>query len=195
MAKGINIPKSLRRDIDALKDETVNKIFERSHEVSKSLAKFREEAFSDIDAYLEILGEQYNIKYEGKGNISLTNYEETRKIERSVQDRLVFDEKLQIAKALIDKCIKKWSNGTNDNIVALVELAFKVDKQGKIRIDSVLNLRSLKIEDEDWRMAMQAISDSISITGSRSYVRLYERADEYSKWEQVSLNLASIKGA
>ena len=58
MARGANIPKRLRKDIDALKDETVNKIFERSYQVSKSLQEFKEQAFSDIDAYLEILGEE-----------------------------------------------------------------------------------------------------------------------------------------
>ena len=34
---------------------------------------------------------------------------------------------------LIDECIRKWAKGADKNLLALVNDAFKVDKQGKIR--------------------------------------------------------------
>ena len=39
---------------------------------------------------------------------------------------------------------------------------------------------------------MKAITDSLSTTGSRSYIRLYERLDEYATWKQISLNLSNV---
>ena len=42
------------------------------------------------------------------------------------------------------------------------------------RLGQVLALRRLNIEDKRWQRAMTAISDAIQITGSRSYLRVYE---------------------
>ena len=192
MAKGLNIPKHLRKDIDQLKDDTVNEIFQEGNKIMQSLSNFKTNSFESIETYMQILGEQYNIEYSGKGNLTLTNYNKTKKVVRAVHDFIVFDEKLQIAKSLIDKCIHKWSNGANENIKVLVEHAFEVDKQGKVSTERVLGLRRLKIDDETWTEAMKAITDSLSTTGSRSYIRLYERLDEYATWKQISLNLSNV---
>ena len=192
MAKGLNIPKHLRKDIDQLKDDTVNEIFQEGNKIMQSLSNFKTNSFESIETYMQILGEQYNIEYSGKGNLTLSNYNNTKKVVRAVHDFIVFDEKLQIAKSLIDKCIHKWSNGANENIKVLVEHAFEVDKQGKVSTERVLGLRRLKIDDETWTEAMKAITDSLSTTGSRSYIRLYERLDEYATWKQISLNLSNV---
>ena len=192
MAKGLNIPKHLRKDIDQLKDDTVNEIFSEGNKIMQSLSNFKTNSFESIETYMQILGEQYNIEYSGKGNLTLSNYNNTKKVVRAVHDFIVFDEKLQIAKSLIDKCIHKWSNGANENIKVLVEHAFEVDKQGKVSTERVLGLRRLKIIDETWAEAMKAITDSLSTVGSRSYIRLYERLDEYATWKQISLNLSNV---
>jgi phage FluMu protein gp41 len=67
---------------------------------------------------------------------------------------------------VIGECIRTWSKGSNDNIKAIVDQAFKVDKAGKINTGTVLNFRSLKITDEKWLRTMDAISDSTRSSGS-----------------------------
>ncbi|MEI5604369.1 DUF3164 family protein, partial [Streptomyces brasiliscabiei] len=83
------------------------------------------------------------------------------KVQRSIGEHRVFDERIQAAKAKIDECIKRWSEGSSDQIKALVDLAFRVDKQGNIDVNQVLSLRQLNINDSDWIEAMDAIADSI----------------------------------
>ena len=188
----MKIPNNLRKDVDALKDDTVVRIFIEAERISSDLKAFKSYAFEEINTYMEILGDKYNVKYTGKGNISLTNYDNTLKIIKAVHDFIEFDEKLQIAKSLIDKCIHKWSSGANENIKVLVGHAFEVDKKGKVSTDRVLGLRRLDIKDEDWTKAMEAITDSLSTISSKSYIRLYKRADEYSEWSALSLDISSV---
>jgi hypothetical protein len=66
-----------------------------------------------------------------------------------------------------------------------------VDKTGKINTGRVLGLRRLNISDERWKRAMDAISDSLQVTGTKAYVRVYERQDD-GRYLPLSLDMASI---
>jgi hypothetical protein len=109
-----------------------------------------------------------------------------------MQDNLAFDERLQAAKALIDACIKDWTQGSRSEIKALIDNAFQVDKEGKISTGRVLGLRRLDIKDQQWQSAMQAISDSVQVLGSKPYIRIYERVGDSDNYQPISLDLASI---
>jgi hypothetical protein len=104
---------------------------------------------------------------------------------------LQFNEKLQVAKALIDNCIKRWSDGSRPEIKTLVDDAFYVDKTGNINKDRVLGLRRLKIEDMEWQEAMQAIGDSIQVVSSKTYIRFYQRS-ESGAYNQIPLDVAAL---
>ena len=110
---------------------------------------------------------------------------------RQSQDSIRFDERLQAAKALIDECIHSWSADSNDNLKALINDAFQVDREGKISTGRVLGLRRLDIKDAKWQQAMQAIGDSIIVTDSKSYIRFYERIADGS-YIPVSLDFANL---
>jgi hypothetical protein len=128
----------------------------------------------------------------GKGNITLTSYDGRFKVERAIAETLVFDERLQVAKTIIDACIHKWAKGANANIQALVNQAFQVDKQGNVSTGRVLGLRRLAIDDAEWARAMAAIADSMKATASKAYVRFYERDDATGEYEAISLNAANV---
>ncbi|WP_134984339.1 DUF3164 family protein, partial [Aeromonas hydrophila] len=102
-----------------------------------------------------------------------------------------FDERIQAAKALIDQCIERWSDGASSEIRALVDHAFRVSKSGHIDVNQVLSLRQLNIDDPDWLLAMQAAVDAIQVTGTSQYLRLYER-DAHGRYIQMSLDLAKV---
>lgn len=105
---------------------------------------------------------------------------------------MVFDERLQAAKQLIDECIIDWSQGSRDEIKVLVQAAFQTDKEGKINTGRVLALRRLDIRDEKWQKAMQAISESLQVVGSKEYVRFYERIGESDQYRPIALDLAAV---
>ena len=57
----------------------------------------------------------------------------------------------------------------------------------------MLALRRVEIDDERWRSAMQAITDSIRVVGSRQYIRFYRRASAEAAWQAVTVDLASAE--
>jgi hypothetical protein len=102
----------------------------------------------------------------------------------------VFDERIHAAKALIDTCIREWSQGSSSNIKALIDGAFDVDKEGNINTSRIFSLMRLSIDDDNWRSAMTALKDSIQVTGSKQYIRVYER-DDAGDYIQIPLDISA----
>ncbi|MDR1506452.1 MAG: DUF3164 family protein, partial [Treponema sp.] len=55
----------------------------------------------------------------------------------------------------------------------------------------VLGLRRLEIHDPDWQKAMRAITESIQVSGSKQYLRFYER-NENGEYRQIPLDVAAL---
>ena len=125
--------------------------------------------------------------------MTFTSYDGTMKVQIAVADTLVFGPELQIAKGLIDECIAEWAEGSRAEIRALVEHAFRTDKEGQVSREAVFSLRKIDIEDERWKSAIQAINDSIRVQGSKTYLRFYRRARPTDRWENVTIDLASAE--
>ena len=191
-ARGHLVPESTIKPIDLERDVLVQEMVNQAKQVQQAMHHFKTAAFGDIAAFVQLSAEQYDVKIGGnKGNVTLYSFDGKYKIVRQSQDSIRFDEKLQAAKALIDECISRWAVGSNDNIQVLINDAFQVDREGKISTGRVLSLRRLDIHDEQWTQAMQAISDSIIVTDSKSYIRFYER-DEKGVYQAISLDFATI---
>lgn len=191
-AAGRLVPESKVKPIDLLRDQLVRDLVAGAVGLNAAIAKFKGHAFGDIAAFVTASAEQYDVRLGGdKGNVSLYSYDGRYKIQRQVQDSIKFDERLKAAKALIDECIFEWSQGSSDNIMVLVNDAFAVDREGDVNTNRVLALRRLNITDPKWLLAMQAIGDSISVVGSRSYVRFYERVGSSDQYRPITLDLAS----
>lgn len=194
-AKGALIPVSKVKDVDKARTELVYALAEQAKSVQGMLAEFKAELFAEIDAFLQKSAAEYGVQMRGaagKGNVQLVSFDGRYKILRSVQDSLVFDERLQVAKAMIDERLHIWSKGSNANIKALVNHAFQVDAAGKISIGRILGLKSIKIDDPDWQRAMQAIGDSMQVASSKAYVRVYERNESTGEYEPIALDIAAL---
>ncbi len=94
--------------------------------------------------------------------------------------------------ALIDECLSDWSADSRVELRALVNKVFNVDKEGQINRAELFMLLRVQIADERWVRAMKAISDSIRVIGSRTYVRFYERATPNAPWNAISIDLAAV---
>ncbi len=191
-AQGRLVPVDMVKDVDKARDALVREIAGKALDLRAAMAKFRDDAMGDVAAFCQLSAEQYGAKVGGdKGNVTLTTYDGQYKVQRSVAEYLVFDERLQAAKELIDECITEWTEGSRDELKALINDAFQVDKEGRINTGRVLSLRRLAIDDDRWRRAMQAVSDSLQVAGSKTYLRLYSRRAD-GKYEPISLDLASL---
>lgn len=191
--RGALIPVATIPEIDLLRDELVLQLVKKSQEMRDLLITFKAEVFADIQAFLDLSAEKYGVRMGGnKGNVTLASFDGQFKVLRACQDTIQFDERLQIAKQLIDECLREWTKDSRVELRALIDNAFQVDKGGNISTGRVLGLRRLKINDEKWQRAMQAISDAVSVVSSKSYVRVYERMGDTEHFTQIPLDVAGV---
>ena len=192
-ATGALVPEANVKEIEKLRDQTVRTIFKKAEELHDFLKAFKELSFSDIANFSQISADQYGAKIGGnKGNLTLTSYDGRLKIQRNIAERISFNEQLQAAKQLIDECLEEWTDGSRNEIKALINRTFNVDKKGEISTARVLALKTIEIDHPKWQSAMQAISDSINIIGSKAYLRFYIRDDATGGYLPLSLDIASI---
>lgn len=191
-AKGRLVPIDMIKETDILEDQLVGKILGYADELSAQIARFKGHTFDDVAAFMDLLAEKYGkVKGGAKGNITFTSFDGCAKVQVAVQDHIDFGPELQVAKQLIDDCIGEWAAGSRDEIRALVNHAFNVDKPGQVNREALFALRRINIDDDRWRQAIAAINDSIRITGSKTYVRFYRRATPEERWQSVTIDLAA----
>ena len=192
-AQGKLVPVDMIKDIDKQRDELVLGLVKEAQQQHEALVKFKSGAMSNIQKFIDESGKKYGVKMGGnKGNVTLLSFDGRFKVQRSIAEYLVFDERLQVAKELIDQCIHEWTEGSRSEIRVLINDAFQVDKEGKVSTTRILGLKRLDIKDRKWKKAMQAISDSIQVSGSKSYVRVYERVGESDQYKPISLDMAVV---
>jgi len=191
-ARGALVPVSAIKEIDLLRDDLVRELVAKVLPVKTELATLKREAMAEANAFIDMSVEQYGVKRGVKGNTTLHSFDGKYRILIANHDVLQFDERIQAAKALIDECLDDYTKDANVNLKAIVQKAFNVNAEGKINVKRVLELRTLKIEDEKWQHAMQALSDSLHVQTSREYIRFYERNDETDEYELINLDFAKV---
>lgn len=192
-AQGHLVPISKIKQIDLDRDDLIDELFSKAEQLREQMVAFKAQAMNDVYAFVELAAEKYDAKLGGKkGNISLTSYDGKRQIRIQMAELLHFDERAEAAKALIDECIHEWSEGSNDNIKALVDHAFKTNTEGQLSAGRILGLLRLEINDHKWKKAMEALKDSMQITGSSAYVRFYFRPNPEAKFQNLALDMAAL---
>ncbi|AUV10735.1 sulfate transporter [Aeromonas sp. ASNIH3] len=191
-AQGHLVPESLIKTIDLLRDGVVRKQVAAAQALQLQMAAAKVQMQRELEDYLDLSAQEYGVTYGGaKGNITLTSYDGSMKVERAIGEHRIFDERIQAAKAQIDACIGRWSEGASANLVAMVDHAFRVNKQGRIDVNQVLSLRNLAIEDDEWKAAMDAIADAITTVSKKEYIRLYQR-EPSGKYVAINLDWAKL---
>lgn len=192
-AQGHLVPEESIADIDKDRDALVAEIFAAAEKLQAAMRDFKQRSMGDVEAFVELAAEKYEAKLGGvKGNISLLSFDGSRKVQIAIGDDLHFDERLAVAKALVDECIHEWAADSRPEIKTLVEHAFQTDKEGKISTGRVLGLTRLAIDHPKWKRAMEAIRDSLQVISTKSYIRLYVREAQDQKFRQMPLDLAGI---
>lgn len=187
------VPEHQVREHDKLRDGVASDLARMALDINKALVSFKTKALADIDDLIAISHERYGVTIGGKkGNASITTYDGRFKVERQMAERLSFTEEILAAKELIDRCIRKWSEGANNHLRVLVDRAFRANKQGQIKTGDVLSLLRIEIDDPDWKLAMEALKDSIQVNGTAVYIRVYQRVGETDRYDPINLNIAAV---
>ena len=189
---GNHIRKDRIKPIELERDKLARELFTNAVLVHDEMQALANSLRSKVAAFVNRALSEYDKKLGGtKGNVTLYSFDRRIKIERSRQDRICFNQNLVAAKAIIDDCIKRWSKGSNKNLQAIVQGAFKTDKQGRFSAARVLSLRKHNIDDPQWQQAMKALADAIEVDSSAEYFRVYWR-DDNNTYRPLALDLAHI---
>lgn len=193
-ASGSLVPVENVKPQDALMDEVVGKIFDFATDLSAQISRFKEHTFADLTAFQDLLQQEYGVKKRDgwKGNYTLSSFDGLKKVTVQIAERIDFGPELQVAKTLVDECLREWSADSSANLRSIVNRAFAVDQQGKINKAELFSILRLEIDDDRWQRAMKAIRDSMRVTGTKEYVRFYERASAEAPWKPVSLDIAAL---
>lgn len=191
--KGHLVPVDQIKPIDLIRNDMVKKIVDDALATQKQLREFKLNAFSEVADFIEMSAERYDVQVGGKkGNVTFYSFDGKYKIQRAVNENMSFDEGILAAKALIQECLDDWTQDANGNLKALVNRAFEVDKEGNLSTNRILGLRRVQINnDPRWQRAMDAISNSLQVIDSKSYIRIYER-DDNGKYQPISLDIATV---
>lgn len=191
--KGRFVPIGLIDEVDLQRDSLVTELVEKAKELKASMIEFKKQSTGDVMAFCELSADKYGVKRGGKkGNVCLVSFDGKLKVQIAVAELIVFDERLHAAKELIDECLTEWTEGSRDEIKALITDAFQVDKEGNISTGRILGLRRLKINDPRWIRAMDAISESVRVADTKSYLRFYEKTGLDDKWTPICLDMAAV---
>ncbi|MFD2428177.1 DUF3164 family protein [Sphingobium scionense] len=159
--------------------------------LSAQVARFRQHSFDDVDEFVELLEQEYQAKRGGsKGNLTFTSYDGLFKIVVAVAEAIEFGPELQVAKGIVDECLREWSDSRIE-IRAIINRAFAVDSQGRINRSDLFSLLRLDITDERWLHGMKAIRDSFRIVGSKRYIRMYQRANTQAPWTSITIDVSA----
>lgn len=190
--KGRLVPIQQIDEHDIEMDAFVRKQVSKAKELQAVLRQFKQNAFDDCYAFMGLLAEKYNRKIGGqKGNVTFSTFDGSMQIRIAVQDTLTFGPELQIAKQIIDECLNDWAKDANQNLKTLITDAFGVDKEGELNTGRILSLRRIKIQDKRWEQAMDAISESLRIAVSKTYINFKEK-DHIGKYNNISLDIAGV---
>lgn len=187
------VPERLIKPEHKLEDQLVHMIAARADAVHAAIAAFKDGAFADVRAFLALLAEKYDVRMAGqRGGVQLHSFDGLLRVTISVADTMTFGPELKAAKGLIDQCITAWSAGANANLRAIVDDAFSVGDGGRLRVDRILGLRRLNIDDPTWSKAMEAIGDALRVTQTREYIRVYRRPERDKDFEQIVLDASRL---
>lgn len=193
-SRGHMVPDDQVREQDKLRNQVVMDLVKDALLLNTQLSDFKRRALNDIADLVSIAAEKYEVQLGGKkGNVNLVSYDGQYKVVRSVADRITFTEELEAAKALITECIDDWTQGSSNNVRALVDRAFKTNSQGQIKTGAVLDLIRLEIQDEKWVRAMEALKDSIQVNNTTTYIRIYQRIGMSDQYAAVPLDIAAVR--
>lgn len=173
---GREVPSDYVPAQDKKRDALVEKLVAQARKLRTHIAKEKETMSRQIAKYLDSIAAEKGVDWEGA--TTLYNFDMSEAIAVRIYKRFTFDEKLNLAKAKIDECIKSWSPGSNEKIIALVNRAFRVDAKGVLNSREILGLRQLDFPDPAWIEAMELISQSMKLIETKTYYNFQEAGND-----------------
>ena len=137
--------------------------------------------------------EDYKAKADRKGNFTWFNFDRSIKIEVSISERIDFDDlAIKAAKEKLDAFLSESLDSKMEFVKDMVIDAFSTSR-GKIDAKKVFQLMKYrsKISHPLFQEAINILSDGIRKPNSKTYFRIWERAENGS-YQLIELNFSAL---
>lgn len=157
--------------------------------LSKLLAIIKKRVFSDYDTVIGLKQEIYGNKEQYTHSFSVENF--TIKLGNRTVDS--FDDTLQEGITKVKKYIAGLTKGESEEIIRVLDLLLKKDKNGNLKASRILDLKKLAtdINNKDLTDGVKIIEDSYSPRKTATFIELYEK-DEHGKLISVPLAISAV---
>lgn len=188
-AQGRVIPVKVLQPEIVEKDAAVKKTMDYALKLQERIVSDKQKMIQIIEKYLNDAARRNGLEW--KGNALLISFDEKYRVELRFREKIQFGIELQLAKQKIDECIKAWSADSSDNLKAIINEAFQVDKRGQLARYRIFALRRYKIKDPVWKEAMDLIDKAIMVTSTKQYVSFAVK-DESGNYNKIVLNFSAL---
>lgn len=193
-SRGEEVPAKFVRPVDRRRDAVVEKLYAAAVKQEQALKAFKKAALDQMYAFMRFSDDVQGVDRDGwRGNLRLTSYDGNVSAEIKVIDYLDFDEGIQQAQTIINTLVQEWSSGSRQEILLLIQRAFRLDESGRRNINAILALRELQIDHPLWKKAMSLIEDARKIVRSKAYLRISRRTGPEGAWEAVPLDISAVR--
>lgn len=183
-----NIPKHIRR-----RDKTVGAIMKLALKLQERMKSDKAKMHKLVNDYCKYVAEvKDSSDLTPEGNLQLSDYANLNLVSLYQNQIIGFDEQLNVAKGIINKCLVKWSKGSNVNLRIIVDNAFKIDNKGNLNRATILGLTQIEINDKNWQKAISLIKSSIFTKDTKQYLKIAMRSDTKQKFEGVTLDMSTL---
>jgi hypothetical protein len=193
-SRGFQTPIEDIKPQDLLKHDLVMQLTAQAKEQSKAHEDFKKRVFSEVNDLIALVADEYEVSIGGaKGNVSLTSFDQKKKIQVGIADQISFGSEIDIAKQLITEVIEDELADTSSFIAQLMRDAFESDKQGLYNKNRILALRKYRDanKSDKWVNAMKALDEAIICSNSKTYITFQERNIQ-GAWVQIPLVSKSL---
>jgi len=158
---------------------------------SEQVSRLKVHTMEDVDNHEAYLADKYGAKLGGpKGNKTLKTVDGLIEVKLKINDVIDYGPELQIAKSLVDECLREWSEDSRPEIRAIITNAFHTDQEGKVNRSEIVRLKRLPINDERWSRAMDAIKDAERAVSSKAYIYCRMRESAQAPWKNITIDMA-----
>lgn len=193
-SRGFQTPINEIKPQDLLKHDLVTELAEQAKAQSKAHEDFKKKVFSEVNDLISLVANEYDVSIGGaKGNVSLTSFDQKKRIQVGIADQISFGQEIDIAKQLITEVIEDELADTSSFIAQLMRDAFEADKQGQYNKNRILALRKYRDSNKSdkWGNAMKALDEAIICSNSKTYITFQERNIQ-GAWVQIPLVSKSL---
>jgi hypothetical protein len=130
-----------------------------------------------------------------RGNFQVSSFDGLITVSRSARYELRFDERLQVAREIIEGIIAEKAQNVDPDLAELLRGAFRPSSDGLLSQSRVMSLFRLKIQHPRWQEAMNLIRESIESRRGKNLLAVRRKPHREAEFESILLDIAAVAPA